>query len=114
MGKKPTFTLARDSYRGGRSTLISSGRWPVPRRGALSVHFRSSAETCCGSRRRTAPVKQEDFAAFAVNVKVDRLRQSVGVSVAGVFFAKIRYQVGALRSGQHEGVTFHRIPLSLG
>jgi hypothetical protein len=78
MGKKPTFTLARDSYRGGRSTLISSGRWPVRRRGALIVHIRSSAETCCGSRRRTAPVMQEDFAAFAVNVKVDRLRQSVG------------------------------------
>jgi hypothetical protein len=113
MGKKPTFTLARDSYRWPLHSYIVWKMAGAKARGPDRT-IRSSDETCCGSRRRTAPVKQEDFAAFAVNVKVDRLRQSVGVSVAGVFFAKIRYQVGALRSGQHEGVTFHRIPLSLG
>ena len=47
MSKKPTFTLARDSCRCDRSTLLS-GRWPVVRRGVLIVHIRSSAETCYG------------------------------------------------------------------
>ena len=83
-------------------TLDAAGsRWTFD----VALHVPETRLVVAECRRRGAPVKQEDFAAFAVNVKVDRLRQSVGVSVAGVFFAKSRYQVGAVRSGQHEGVT---------
>jgi hypothetical protein len=69
----------------------------------IALHVPETRLLVAECRRRRAPVKQEDFAAFAF--KVDRLRQSVGLPVAGVFFAKSRYQVGAVRSGQHEGVT---------
>lgn len=54
-------------------------------------------------RRRTGSVKQEDLAAFAF--RVDRLRQALGLPVAGVFFAKSRYQVGAVRAAQFEGIS---------
>ena len=69
----------------------------------IVLHVPETRLVVAECRRCTAPVKQEDFAAFAF--KVDRLGQSVGLPVAGVFFAKSRYQVGALRSGRHEGVT---------
>ena len=77
---------------------------------------RTFQEFCRDVRKQTSHSTREARGRCGLRRQrqVDRLRQSVGVSVAGVFFAKIRYQVGALRSGQHEGVTFHRIPLSLG
>ena len=53
-------------------------------------------------RRTTASVKQEDVAGFAY--KVERLRDAVGVDVAGIFITKTGHQVGAVRVGQFKGI----------
>jgi hypothetical protein len=52
-------------------------------------------------RRRKEVVKQEAMFAFAR--KVELLRQHTGRRVAGVFFAKRQFQVGAVRHGNWTG-----------
>lgn len=53
-------------------------------------------------RRIAGAVKQEDMAAFAY--KVELLRKSLGIPVAGVFIAKKDHQIGAVRVGQFTGI----------
>lgn len=53
-------------------------------------------------RRWATPVKQEAVAGFAK--KVDLVRDARRVPVAGVFFVKTAYQVGALRLGDYLGI----------
>jgi hypothetical protein len=53
-------------------------------------------------RRIGGAVKQEAMAAFAY--KVELLRKSLGVPVAGVFIAKKGHQIGAVRVGQFTGI----------
>jgi hypothetical protein len=50
-------------------------------------------------RRTVNPVKQDDLAAFAH--KVERLRKTLGILVAGVFMAKKSLQIGAIKVGQY-------------
>ena len=53
-------------------------------------------------KRWVSAVKQEDVWAFAH--KVERLREVLGVPVAGVFIAKTSHQAGAIRVGEFEGI----------
>jgi hypothetical protein len=53
-------------------------------------------------RRTTGSVKQEDMAAFAY--KVELLRKSLEVPVAGFFITKTDHQVGAVKVGQFTGI----------
>jgi hypothetical protein len=53
-------------------------------------------------RRTIDPVKQDDIGAFAH--KVEQLRKTEGVEVAGVFFTKTKHQKGAVRVGQSNGI----------
>jgi hypothetical protein len=53
-------------------------------------------------RRTTGPTKQEDLAAFAY--KVELLRKSLGIAVAGIFITKTRHQIGAIKVGQFSGI----------
>ncbi len=53
-------------------------------------------------RRRIDPTKQGDIAAFAY--KVELLRKSLGITVAGVFMTKRHYQIGAVKVGQFKGI----------
>ena len=53
-------------------------------------------------RRTVGAVKQEDVAAFAY--KVELLRKTQSIPVAGVFFAKRDHQIGAIRVGQFNGI----------
>ena len=69
----------------------------------VGLHVPAVRVVVAECRRRIAPVKQEDLAGFAF--RVERFRQALGIPVAGVFFAKRRYQVGAVRSGQFEGIS---------
>ena len=69
----------------------------------VALHVPSERLVVAECRRRIRAVQQDDLAAFAF--KVDRLRQALGLPIAGVFFAKSRYQVGAVRSAQSEGIS---------
>lgn len=53
-------------------------------------------------RRTIGPTKQEDIAAFAY--KVELLRKSLGIAVAGVFMTKTHHQTGAVKVGQFNGI----------
>lgn len=53
-------------------------------------------------RRWIASIKQE--AVFAFAHKVELLRQHTGCGVAGVFFAKCQFQVGAVKHGSWTGI----------
>jgi hypothetical protein len=53
-------------------------------------------------RRRTNKVKQEDMFAFAR--KVELLRKHTNSEVAGVFFTKSQYQIGALMHADWSGI----------
>jgi len=53
-------------------------------------------------RRTIGAVKQEDVAAFAY--KVESLRKSLGIPVAGIFITKKAHQIGAVRVGQFNGI----------
>jgi len=53
-------------------------------------------------RRTIDAVKQEDIAAFAY--KVELLRKTLGIPVAGVFMAKKSLQIGAVKVGQFNGI----------
>lgn len=53
-------------------------------------------------RRWNEPIKQEAIFAFAH--KVELLRQHTGRKVAGVFFAKRQFQVGAVKHGNWTGI----------
>ncbi len=54
-------------------------------------------------RRRKEAVKQGDVAEFAY--KVELLRKHLDRLVAGVFFAKTRLQLGAVKVGDFEGIS---------
>ena len=69
----------------------------------VALHVPSVRLVVAECRRRKEAVKQEDLAGFAF--RVDRLRQALGLPVAGVFFAKRHYQVGAVRAAQFEGIS---------
>lgn len=53
-------------------------------------------------RRTIGPVKQEDVGAFAY--KVEALRKTLDLPVAGVFITKSDHQLGAVRVGQFNGI----------
>jgi hypothetical protein len=53
-------------------------------------------------RRTVGAVKQEDVAAFAY--KVELLRKTLAIPVAGVFIAKTSHQIGAIRESQFNGI----------
>jgi hypothetical protein len=53
-------------------------------------------------RRTASAMKQEDVAAFAY--KVELLRKTLGLDVAGVFMTKTGHQVGAVRVGRYNGI----------
>ena len=53
-------------------------------------------------RRPASPVKQEDVAVFAY--KVELLRKSLAIDVAGIFMTKTGHQLGAVRVGQFNGI----------
>ena len=63
----------------------------------------ASGELVVAECRRTASaVKQEDVAAFAY--KVELLRKSLAIDVAGIFMTKTGHQLGAVRVGQFNGI----------
>ena len=53
-------------------------------------------------KRWNEPIKQEAIFAFAYRVEL--LRQHTGRKVAGVFFAKRQFQVGAVKHGNWTGI----------
>lgn len=53
-------------------------------------------------RRRVARPKQEDLAGFAY--KVERIRQLLGLPVAGVFVSKRPAQIGGIRVADFNGI----------
>jgi hypothetical protein len=53
-------------------------------------------------RRWASPIKQDDIAAFAY--KVGLLRQKTGKQVAGMYFTKTRYQIGAIKAAAAPGI----------
>ena len=53
-------------------------------------------------RRMVGAVKQEDIAAFAY--KVELLRKTLAIPVAGVFIAKREHQIGAIKVSQFNGI----------
>jgi hypothetical protein len=53
-------------------------------------------------RRRDEPVKQEALLAFAR--KVELLRKQTERPVAGIFFAKSKYQIGAIKHASWSGI----------
>ena len=55
------------------------------------------------ARRKTAPVKQEELAAFAY--KVELLRKHFRVPVAGFFITKTAHQVGAVKAGEFAAIS---------
>jgi hypothetical protein len=61
----------------------------------------SGALVVAECKRTVDPVKQEAMAAFAY--KVERLRQTLDILVAGVFMAKMSLQIGAVKVGKSEG-----------
>lgn len=63
-----------------------------------------SGELVVAACRRTASsVKQEDVAAFAY--KVELLRKSLAVDVAGIFLTKTGHQLGAVKVGQFNSIS---------
>ena len=62
----------------------------------------SGALVVAECRRTVDAVKQEDVAAFAY--KVEGLRKSMDVPVAGFFITKTAHQIGAVRVGQFNGI----------
>jgi hypothetical protein len=71
---------------------------------SIDVALRGPAgELLVAECRRTAnAAKQEDILAFAS--KVEKLRETLGTSVAGVFMTKSSPQIGGIRVGQDLGV----------
>ena len=59
-------------------------------------------------RRRDDPIKQEALFAFAH--KVELLRKKTGLPVAGVFFAKRKYQIGAVKHADWLGIQVIALP----
>jgi len=59
-------------------------------------------------RRTTGSVKQVDVAAFAY--KVELLRKTQAIPVAGLFLTKTDHQIGAVRVGQFTGITLAVLP----
>lgn len=53
-------------------------------------------------RRTAEAVKQGDVASLAY--KVEMLRKSLGIPVAGFFIAKTGHQLGAIRVGEYNGI----------
>jgi hypothetical protein len=53
-------------------------------------------------RRTVGAVKQEDVAAFAY--KVEMVRKTLDIPVAGVFFTKREHQIGAVKVSQFQGI----------
>lgn len=62
----------------------------------------SSAVVVAECRRTVRSVKQEAIAAFAY--KVESLRRTLDIPVAGVFMAKRSLQIGAVKVGQFNGI----------
>jgi len=69
----------------------------------VALHVPDERLVVAECRRRKAPVKQEDLAAFAY--KLCLLRSARPVPVAGVFFGKSRYQIGAVAAAQEAGIS---------
>jgi hypothetical protein len=53
-------------------------------------------------KRWQDPIKQEHIAAFAY--KVELLRKQTGGNVAGIFFTKTKYQIGAVKAAAGAGI----------
>ncbi len=59
-------------------------------------------------RRTAGAVKQEDVAALAY--KVELLRKTLSIDVAGVFMTKTGHQLGAVKVGQFNGIELVILP----
>ena len=68
----------------------------------IALRDNAGALVVAECRRVAGAVKQEDIAAFAY--KVELLRNSLGIPVAGVFITKKHHQIGAVRVGQFAGI----------
>jgi hypothetical protein len=98
--RKNDDTLVPFSGDGIDVTLDAAGsRWTFD----VALHVPGVRLIVAECKRHAARVKQDHVAAFAF--KVDRHRQAMGLPVAGAFFTKTQYQVGAVRSGQYEGIS---------
>jgi hypothetical protein len=62
----------------------------------------SGALVVAECRRTVSAVKQEDIAAFAY--KVELLRRTLDIPVAGMFMAKKSLQIGAIKVGRFKGI----------
>lgn len=75
----------------------------------VALRRTSTGELVVAECRRTAgAVKQEDVAAFAY--KVELLRKSLSMDVAGVFMTKTGHQLGAVKVGQFNGIELVILP----
>jgi hypothetical protein len=75
----------------------------------IALRRTPSGELVVAECRRTASsVKQEDVAAFAY--KVELLRKSLAIDVAGIFLTKTGHQLGAVKVGQFNGIELVILP----